>query len=142
MSNERLLSPNLKIALGAAAGLLVLATAFGGGVLAGLSRSHAGYGWGGRHGQRGAFHRPMGWMQNYPVGQAFSGQITALSSSSLSLRGNDGTTRTVLVDSQTTIQQGGATAALTSLKVNNIVLVFGTANNQGQVHANLIRLLP
>ena len=68
--------------------------------------------------------------------------ITAISGSSISLRTTDGWTRTITPDSGTTVQKGGATAALADLKVGDEIQFKETRETNGTYTIDAITVIP
>ena len=76
-------------------------------------------------------------------GMRFGGiTITAISGSSVSLTTADGWTRTITVDSGTTYQKAGATAALTDLKVGDEIQFKETRATNGTFTIDAISVIP
>jgi hypothetical protein len=68
--------------------------------------------------------------------------VTAISGSSVSLTTADGWTRTITVDSGTTYQKAGATAALTDLKVGDEIQFKETRETNGTFTIDAISVIP
>ena len=67
--------------------------------------------------------------------------ITAISGSNLSLKTDDGWTRTIAVTSSTTITKGNDTIAVTELKVGDEIRLAQTKNDDGSYTVTAIRVV-
>jgi len=84
-----------------------------------------------------------GWDFGGRGGMRFGGiTITAISGNSVSLETADGWTRTITVDSGTTYQKDGATAALADLKVGDEIRFQETRETNGTWTIDAIAIVP
>ena len=84
-----------------------------------------------------------GWDFGGRGGSRFGGiTITAISGTSVSLKTADGWTRTITVDSGTTYEKNGATAALADLKVGDEVRFKETRETNGTYTIDAIAVIP
>jgi hypothetical protein len=124
-----------------------------GGVVVGLLIFHAGVAYGERHAfgrmhglGRGEPPPGFGMLSHsfIPEGHGAVGTITALASSTMTLKLRDGGTQTIYIDSDTVIHGLTPSETLTSLKVGEDIAVIGEPDedNAGQINAKLIRVLP
>lgn len=70
------------------------------------------------------------------------GQIISINDSVIVVKDRDDIEKSVLATDQTLIKLFRDTIQLSNLKANDSIMVFGEPNDQGQVVAKLIRLLP
>ncbi|PIZ99448.1 MAG: hypothetical protein COX77_01530 [Candidatus Komeilibacteria bacterium CG_4_10_14_0_2_um_filter_37_10] len=70
------------------------------------------------------------------------GQIIKIQDQSIIIRDRQEIEKVVLVNDQTTIKLFRDTLDLNNLKVDDQVVVIGESNNQGQITARLIRIMP
>ncbi|MCX6713900.1 MAG: hypothetical protein NTV48_02240 [Candidatus Vogelbacteria bacterium] len=75
-------------------------------------------------------------------GHGVVGKIIKVDLPTVVVLGSDNLEKIVLVDDDTAIKQFRNQASSTDLKIGDMVVVIGTPNNQGQVEAKLIRLMP
>ena len=72
------------------------------------------------------------------------GKVLQIEGTTITLQSRDGTSHTILTDSQTRFERGIAKATkltLRDLKIGDQVIIVGTPNAQGQIKAKLIRVL-
>lgn len=123
-----------RYALLALLGACVLGTVFGAGFFVGR--------WSARRDLSGA--SPL--RRFIPVGRHGAiGTVVQIEGTTITIQSRDGATQSILTDSQTRIERGATkTVKLTldDLKVRDQIIVVGTPNAQGQIKANLIRVLP
>ncbi len=70
------------------------------------------------------------------------GQIIKIASSSVVIKGRGDIEKIVLINQGTIIKNLQETVSLESLQANDMVIVIGEPNNQGQIEAKLIRVMP
>lgn len=70
------------------------------------------------------------------------GQIIKTDAQSIVVKGRDEAEKTVLIQTDTSIERGFDKIKATDLEVGDMVIVFGAPNDSGQVVAKLIRVLP
>ena len=87
---------------------------------------------------------PGGWGMGGRGGGMLAGDITisSISSNSIALKTADGWTRTITVDSGTTYQKNGATAALSDLKVGDEIQFRETHQTNGTYTIDSIVVIP
>ncbi len=88
------------------------------------------------NGTFGSIIKNDGSMDSTSSPQASSGQVT------LVIKGKDDVEKTVLVSDKTKIINRRETIRASDLKVDDYVVVIGSPNEQGQIEAKLIRLMP
>ncbi len=70
------------------------------------------------------------------------GQIIKIDSSTLVIKGQNNVERVILVNDGTTINKFQDTITSANLKTDDFIVVVGEPNNDGQIVAKLIRVLP
>ena len=70
------------------------------------------------------------------------GQIIRIEGNGLIIKGLDNVEKTIAVDDKTAIQKFRQSLKISDLKVDEFVVVIGRPNNQGQIEARLIRVMP
>lgn len=69
------------------------------------------------------------------------GTILSMSNSNLYIKDEDGNENTIVVSPTTSIRQNFQSLQVNDLKVNEEIVVIGSANDKGQIDAKLIRVL-
>lgn len=127
------------------AALVVLMFFFTAGVLVGHEKARFSQRWGENY-----YRNIMGpggrGMMNFgrPEFNAHSGlgQIIKIEGNSLLVKGEDNIEQTIVVNDKTVIRESNRSLKLADLKVSENIVVIGAPNNQGQVEASLIRVMP
>ena len=70
------------------------------------------------------------------------GNIMDTATSTITIKGRGDVEKIVLITQDTVIKRLQKTIFLTDLQVNEMVVVIGEGNNQGQIEAKLIRVMP
>lgn len=126
--------------------LLALALAFKGGEIIGYRKAGFFYRWGENYERNfGAPKRgPMHGFgdRDFAPASGLVGQIIKINEASLVIKDRDNTEKIVVVNNKTTIQWMRETVKLSDLKVDQLVVVIGEPEEQGQVEAKLIRVMP
>jgi hypothetical protein len=115
-------------------GICVLGTVFGVGFFVGRWRGYA------SASGTPALPRPL----QPSSGHGAIGKITRIEGTTLTLQAHDGTIQTILVENRTRIERGTVKPTrltLRDLQVGDRVIVVGKPNAQGQIKANVIRVL-
>jgi len=137
-------------------GLALLAGAFGLGVFVGYRKAAFSYRWGENYnlnfgGPRGGFFQNFQDLggRDFINGHGVFGQIIKIDLSTgsgqaaaLVIKGQDDIERVVLVKSDTSIRGFGGDIKPGDLKTGEYVTVIGEPNNQGQIEAKFIRVMP
>lgn len=70
------------------------------------------------------------------------GQIIKIASSTVAIKGRGDIEKIILINQDTVIKNLQETVFSESLKVDDMVVIIGEPNNQGQIEAKLIRVMP
>ena len=70
------------------------------------------------------------------------GNIVKISLPTITVADKDGVEKTILIGDDTVIRQFRDTLQPADLAIGNFIIVIGSPNNQSQIDANLIRVLP
>ncbi len=81
--------------------------------------------------------RPM-----FPMEHAIFGKVISMSTSTMVVQGKEGIEQSVTMASSTEIRAGRETIAIKDIKPDAEVAIFGAPNEQGQIEARLIRVMP
>ena len=85
----------------------------------------------------------MGMRRNeFSIGHGAAGKVVSLELPKITILGRDGVEKTVVIDNRTEIRQFRETATTTDIKIDDYAVVLGSPNEQGEIQAKLIRLLP
>jgi len=77
-----------------------------------------------------------------PGGHGAAGEIISISLPQIVVAGPDNLEKTILVGTSTRIREFQDEITSDKLKAGNYIVVLGTPNNDGQINAKLIRLMP
>jgi hypothetical protein len=122
--------------------VLVLLVVFGAGVFVGLEKARFSYRWGENYFRSFAGPRPFSADRGYMNAHGSAGQILKIDGNTVAIKEIDGQEKNILVNNQTSIKIGPHSAGLADLKPDDSIVVFGSPDNQGQITAKLIRILP
>jgi hypothetical protein len=127
-------------------GLIILVFVFGLGVFVGSERAEFSFKW------AAAYHRNFGGPQggflgiigepanaNGSFGQVIKIDATA---NTLTIKDSSNVEKNILINDKTTIIYQRKNLKLSDLKLNDNVVVIGDPDNNGQIQAELIRLMP
>ena len=123
--------------------LIILILVFGLGVYVGYRKAKFSYSWGENYEKnfpkkRGFFGFMPGDIMN---AHGTVGSVSEINGNIIVLKDNDGTQKSILTSSSTTvISRPGTDLKLQDIKVNDAITVIGMPNNQGQIEAKLIRI--
>jgi len=92
-------------------------------------------------GPRGGFPGGLG-DRDFLEANGTVGQIIKIASSTLVIKGRGNIEKVVLIKADTVINQRKETITIDNLKVDDSVVVIGEPNNDGQIEAKLIRVMP
>lgn len=128
---------------------VVLLFVFTLGVLVGHEKARFSYRWGENYYQNIVGPGPgpggrgmMGFGRPELNAHSGFGQIIKIEGNSLVVRGPDIPEKTIIVNGKTVIREFNQNIKITDLKVDDYVVVIGAPDNQGQVEAKLIRVMP
>jgi len=130
--------------------MAVLIGAFSVGMAIGFRKARFSYAWGENYhknfsGPRGGFFKDF---SNDLMGADFIGAhgafgpIIDISNSELAIRGRDNVEKIIVVGEDTDIRRLKDTILLEDLKLDEPIVVIGEPNEQGQIEAKFIRVMP
>lgn len=132
-------------------GILVVALLiFKAGLLVGYRKAEFSYRWGdtyyrvfGEHrGSRGGPFVGIMGRGDFLDAHGLTGKIIKISAQTLVIEGQDGVEKSVEIKNDTIIRRFREAVAPGDLKAGDLVVVIGSPNDQGQIDAELIRLVP
>lgn len=129
-----------------ASGLLILAFIFGLGVMVGLKRADFSFKWADAYhenfaGPRGGFFSDAMDREFINANGVF-GKIIKIDDQTIYIEAGDGTERVVLTDETTTVRCHMENGNVSDLKVDDHVVIIGEPLDDGQIKAQLIRIMP
>lgn len=136
----------INVAIAVLFGLGLLCGAFSIGMTVGFHKARFSYDWGEQYDMNfgGPHHGIFGFREGPQFMDAHGtfGQIIKIDSTDIVVRGRDNIEKVILVDDDTLIQRMRETIQLSDLHTNDIVTIIGEPNEQGQISAKFIRLMP
>ncbi len=132
------------------AGLVILVFVFGLGVYVGMEKADFSFRWAEEYHQNfggpqgGIFGNFFGSEKEFANSNGSYGQIIKIDGNILTVKDNDGdnTEKTILVGDKTIIILQRKNIKLSDLKIGENIVVIGSPNNDGQIQAELIRVMP
>lgn len=128
------------------AGLIVLVLVFGLGIYVGTEKAEFSFKWADEYHRN--FAGPQGGFlgnitgQDLTNGNGVFGQIIKINGETLVIKGKDNVEKNILVNDKTTIVFQRKNIKLSDLKIDESVVVIGDPDNNGQIQAELIRVMP
>ena len=71
-----------------------------------------------------------------------TGQIIKINGNTITIKDSESVEKNIVVSAQTVIRNMRQDVQISSLQINDFVVVLGSPDSQGQVNASLIRVLP
>jgi hypothetical protein len=131
--------------------MLVVICIFEAGVVVGYHEASFSSHWGENYGANFSDTNPSNQMglpdMHEPTPDGILGKIISVDSASTSsttivISSTQKPEEKILIDANTEIRSRESTLTISSLKIGTYVVVLGTPNDQGEVQANLIRIVP
>jgi len=126
--------------------IAILFLTFNAGMYVGFRKARFSYQWGENYhknfaGPRGGFFRDFGGKDLIDA-NGVAGQIIKIDSQTLVIKGRDNVEKIVLVKDNSVINRLREIIKLSDLTVDDNIVVIGEPNDQGQIEAKLIRIMP
>ena len=128
------------------AGIIILLLAFHAGVIVGYKKASFSYRWGEN------YHRNFGGPRSGFSGNFFEkdfieshgtfGQIIKIDGNTLVVKGRDNAEKIIVAKNDTTIRKQRDVASTNDLKINDYIVIIGAPNDQGQIEATFMRIMP
>lgn len=80
--------------------------------------------------------------EDFPVAGGAVGKVIAMDPPLFTIEDRDGTEKIIRTDASTTLREARTTQPITELREGDMVVIIGTPNDNGEVVAKLIRLMP
>ncbi len=130
----------------AAVGFFIIAVLiFSAGVAVGFHKASFGRAWGENYERNFGMRpdRPILGEDNFPNAHGAIGKIIKIELPTIIVQDSkDNTEKVVLIKSDTQIQKMMTTAKTSDLSIDDFVVVIGSPDNQGQIEAKFIRVMP
>ncbi|HNW71425.1 MAG TPA: hypothetical protein PKZ36_01035 [Candidatus Paceibacterota bacterium] len=124
--------------------VLVFALVFSAGMSVGFHKASFGHDWGDN------YQRNFGMMQprfglnenNFPNAHGANGKIIKIELPNIIVQDRDNTEKVVVIKDDTKIQKMKSELKSTDLAIDDFITVIGTPNDNGQIEAKFIRVMP
>ena len=128
-------------------GLIVLGFVFSLGIFVGTKQAEFSFKWADQYhrnfaGPQNGFFGDMMMNNQFTEGNGVFGQIIKINGQTLTIKGADNVEKNILINKQTSIVYQRKNISLSELKTDENVIVIGDPNNNGQIQAELIRVMP
>jgi len=130
------------------AGVIVLCFVFGLGIFIGTRRADFSFRWAEQYhqnfaGPREGFLGMGNMMQNdFIDANGVIGEVISINGSKITIKGKDNVEKIVTTDEETIIMCQRQNFKLSELKSGDSVVIMGEPNNNGQIEADFIRIMP
>jgi hypothetical protein len=132
--------------------ILAIFIIFTGGVMAGFHKANYGRNWsehyrdnfgmGGPRGGGDLFNKGIPMMGYFPNAHGAIGKIIKIELPSIIVSDKENIEKVILIKDTTEIQKMREELKNTDLKLDDFIVVIGSPNEQGQIEAKLIRVMP
>ena len=138
-------SKNFRIGIIAIGGVIILLFSFKAGVEVGYHKASYAFGWGEHYydniiAPRG--EKSMMTNRRFINPHGTLGTVIKTGDEFLTVKDQDGVEKTVLVSKDTVINKGRGSASLNDIKTDEHVVIIGEANDNGQIQARFVRIMP
>jgi hypothetical protein len=124
--------------------VIILILIFSAGMSVGFHKASFGRAWGENYEKNFGMmpNRPGFGKDNFPNAHGTTGKIIKMELPIIMVQDKDGTEKVVLIKDDTKIQKMRAEIKTNELLVDDFVVIIGSPNNQGQIEAKFIRIMP
>jgi hypothetical protein len=124
--------------------VIVALLIFSAGITVGFRKASFGRAWGENYERNFGMmpNRPMFGRDNFPNANGAIGKIIKIALPTIIVQDRDNTEKVILTKSDTKIQKLKENIATSDLKIDDFIVVIGNPNEQGQIEAKLIRIMP
>jgi len=125
--------------------IIVVASVFSAGISIGFHKASFGRAWGENYERNFGMMSRQGLVpggQHFPNANGAVGKIIKITLPTVIVQDRDNTEKVILIGSDTRIQEMHSTIKATDLSVGDFIVVIGSPNDQGQVAAKFIRVMP
>jgi hypothetical protein len=123
--------------------VIVFGLVFSAGISVGFHKASFGRDWGENYKNNFGMMPPPPFMKDdFPNAHGAVGKIIKIELPTIIVQDQDGTEKVVLIKEDTKIQKMRDDIKNSDLKVDDFIVVIGSPNDQGQVEAKFIRMMP
>lgn len=124
--------------------IIVILLIFSAGITVGFRKASFGRAWGENYERNFGFrpNRPILGSDNFPNAHGAIGKIIKIELPTIIVQDKDNTEKVVLIKSDTQIQKMMSVVKTSDLAIDDYVVIIGSPNDQGQIEAKLIRIMP
>jgi len=129
--------------------IIALILVFSAGISVGFHKASFGRAWGENYNRNFGMMRPVSFdlngfndNNNLPNAHGAIGKIIKITLPTIIVTDKDNTEKVVLIKDDTKIQKTREALTSTNLRVDDFVVVIGSPNDQGQIEAKFIRVMP
>jgi len=124
---------------------------FSAGMIVGFHKASFGRAWGEHYSENFGmgYHNPsmndirnIGMMDYFPIAHGTTGKIINLELPNVIVQDKYNTEKIIAIKSDTKIQKGRDSLLITDLNIDDSIIVIGLPNEQGQIEAKFIRVIP
>ena len=128
--------------------VIIVLVIFSAGVSVGFHKASFGRNWGDNY-SKNFGNGDRGWplggpemMNSFPNAHGVNGKIIKIELPTVIVADRDNLEKVVLIKDDTKIQRMRENITTDDLKIDDFIVVIGSPNNQGQIEAKLIRIMP
>jgi len=123
---------------------IIVMLIFSAGIIVGFHKASFGHAWEENYEHNFGMipNRPMLGEDNFPNAHGAIGKIIKIELPTIIVQDKDNTEKVILTKSDTQIQKLKENIPTTDLKIDDFIVVIGTPNQQGQIEAKFIRIMP
>jgi len=124
--------------------VIVAMLIFSAGITVGFHKASFGRAWGENYERNFGMmpNRPIFGQDNFPNANGAVGKIIKIELPNIIVQDKDNREKVVTTKTDTNIQDGKDNIKVADLKIDDFIVVIGTPNEQGQIEAKFIRVMP
>ena len=124
--------------------IIIALLIFSAGISVGFHKASFGRAWGENYERNFGMmpNRPMFGRDNFPNANGAIGKILKITLPTIIVQDRDNTEKVILTKNDTKIQKLKENITTNDLKIDDFIVVIGNPNEQGQIEAKLIRIMP
>jgi hypothetical protein len=124
--------------------IIVSLLIFSAGITVGFYKASFGRAWGDNYERNFGMmpNRPMFGQDNFPNANGAIGKIIKITLPTIIVQDKDNTEKVILIKDDTKIQKMMSEVKPSDLAIDDFVVIIGSPNDQGQIEAKLIRIMP
>ncbi|MEI8174360.1 MAG: hypothetical protein WCG28_00225 [bacterium] len=124
--------------------IIIVLLIFYAGIRVGFHKASFGHAWGENYERNFGMmqSRPMFGQDNFPNAHGAIGKVIKITLPTIIVQDRDNTEKVILTKNDTQIQKLKENITLNDLKIDDFIIVVGTPNQQGQIEAKFIRIMP